>query len=186
MVLNKPAASYAPQRYGRGAKANRIWLVAQVVFAIMAHRLGDLWRREKLEAVWRRRAEISAVRDLGRGLDVDQRRAHPPLLTDSARFSHAVFQAPTGMTFQKMDQSFVRYGATIDTLKHTISLKKPADSTWKATLAYQRPTPTKLSLEGDMDGKHIQMAMTPPRSAEIPPHQPRVQLGARAAVQPMT
>jgi hypothetical protein len=84
--------------------------------------------------------------------------SHPPLLTDSARFSHAVFQAPTAMTLQKMDQSFVRYGVTIDTVKHTISLKKQADSTWRATLAYQRPTPTTLSLEGDIDGKHIQMA----------------------------
>ena len=85
---------------------------------------------------------------------------HPPLLTDSTRFSHAVFQAPTGMTLQKMDQSFVRYGVTIDTLKHSISLKKQADSTWKATLAYHRPTPTKLSLEGDIDGKHMQIAMS--------------------------
>ena len=35
-----------------------------------------------------------------------------------------------------------------------------ADSTWKATLAYQRPTPTQLSLDGEVDGKRIQMAMT--------------------------
>jgi hypothetical protein len=59
-----------------------------------------------------------------------------------------------------MDLSFLRYGATIDTVKRTLSLTKATDSTWKATLAYQRPSPTRLSLEGDVDGKHIQMAMT--------------------------
>jgi len=36
MVLNKPTISYAPQRYGRSARSNRIWLVVQVVFAIVA------------------------------------------------------------------------------------------------------------------------------------------------------
>ena len=85
---------------------------------------------------------------------------HPPLLTDSARYSHAVFQATTGMTLQLMDQSFLRLGAVIDTTKRTIALKKPADSTWKATFAYSRPSPTRLTLEGDMDGKHIQMQLS--------------------------
>jgi hypothetical protein len=85
---------------------------------------------------------------------------HPPLLTDSTRYGRAVFQAVKGVTFQRMDLSFLRYGATIDTVKRTLSLTKATDSTWKATLAYQRPSPTRLSLEGDVDGKHIQMAMT--------------------------
>ena len=61
------------------------------------------------------------------------------------------------MTLQKMDQSFVRYGVTIDTLKHTILLRKGTDTAWRATLAYQRPTATKLALEGDVDGKRIRM-----------------------------
>jgi hypothetical protein len=85
---------------------------------------------------------------------------HTPLLTDSTRYSHAVFQAMDGITFQRMDQSFLRYRATIDTLERTLSLSKATDSTWKATLSYQRPSPTRLTLEGDIDGKHLEMAMT--------------------------
>ena len=86
---------------------------------------------------------------------------HPPLLTDSTRFSHAVFQAPTGVTLQRMDQTFTRYGAKIDTVKHTITLTKAGlDTSGKSSLAYERPTPTQLTLDGTVDGKHIEMRMT--------------------------
>ena len=160
MVLNKPAASYVPQRYGRGATSNQIWLVAQVIFAIMA--IG--WETYGGAKSWKQFGGGAPKSVLFGIWDVDSMsingELHPPLLTDTTRFSHAVFQSTTGITFQRMDQSFVRYPATVDTVKHTISLKKPADSTWKATLAYHRPTPTKLSLEGDIDGRHVQMAMS--------------------------
>jgi len=157
MVLNKPTISYAPQRYGRSARSNRIWLVVQVVFAIVA--IG--WETYGGAKSWKQFGGGAPKSALFGIWDVDSMSidgvSHPPLLTDSARFSHAVFQAPTGMTLQKMDQSFVRYGVTIDTLKHTILLRKGTDTAWRATLAYQRPTATKLALEGDVDGKRIRM-----------------------------
>ena len=59
-----------------------------------------------------------------------------------------------------MDQSFLRYGATVDTVNRTISLKKASDTSWKAVLSYQRPSPNRLTVAGDVDGKRIQMAMT--------------------------
>lgn len=45
-------------------------------------------------------------------------------------------------------------------LPHSLNREPTSTSTWKGTLVYQRPTPTRLSLEGDVDGKHIQMLMT--------------------------
>jgi hypothetical protein len=45
-------------------------------------------------------------------------------------------------------------------VKHTLTLRKATDSTWKPVLAYERPTPTKLTVEGDIDGKRVRMAMT--------------------------
>jgi hypothetical protein len=65
-----------------------------------------------------------------------------------------------GISFQKMDQSFDRFVGTIDTVKRTIDLKKGSDSTWKSVLAYERPSPTKLTFEGDLGGKRVRMAMT--------------------------
>jgi hypothetical protein len=160
IVLNRPVASYEPPRYGRSEKSRRYWSVAQVVFAICA--LG--WGTYGGAKGWKTFGGGAPKSPLFGIWDVDSMSidgvTRPPLLTDTARFSHAVFQAPTGMTLQKMDQSFVRYGVTIDTLKHTMLLKKGTDTTWKATLAYQRPTPAKLALDGEVDGRRIQMAMT--------------------------
>ena len=71
----------------------------------------------------------------------------PPLTTDSLRYRYAVFQAPTSMTLQKMDLTFARFGATIDTVNRTLTLRKASDSTWKPVLTYERPTPTRLTIE---------------------------------------
>jgi hypothetical protein len=72
-----------------------------------------------------------------------------------------VFQALNGnITFQKMNQTFDRFSGTVDTVKRTVSLKKFSDSTSKPVLEYQRPSPTMLSFEGDLDGRRVRMAMT--------------------------
>jgi hypothetical protein len=160
LVLNKPVASYEPPRFGRSANARRNWMVAQVVFTICALS----WETYGGTQGWKAYGGGAPKSPLFGIWDIDSMsingELHPPLLTDTARFSHAVFQNMTGMTLQRMDQTFLRYAATVDTVNHTIVLKKGTDTTWKATLAYQRPTPTKLSVEGDIDGKRIQMAMT--------------------------
>jgi hypothetical protein len=160
LLLNRPVAAARLPRFGRSAKANRMWLVAQVILAVWVLGLetyggAQSWKtfgggapKSALFGIW----------------DVDSMfvdgQLHPPLLTDSTRYSHAVFQAVSGVTFQRMDQSFLRYGAAIDTVAHTITLRKGSDSTWKATLAYQRPTPTRLNMEGDVDGKRLQIVMS--------------------------
>jgi hypothetical protein len=85
----------------------------------------------------------------------------PPLTTDTLRYSHVVFQALDGFTaFQKMNQKFDYFGATVDTVKHIETLRTGRDTTSKPVLAYERPSPTKLTFEGDLNGKHVRMAMT--------------------------
>lgn len=159
-LLNRPAAPYRPAYFGRGVVANRTWLRAQVLFALWL--IGSqIYRHAEQWKVFGGGAPKSAFFGIW---DVDSMSidgvVHAPLLTDSMRYSHAVFQRPTSVSLQRMDQTFQGYGTTIDTVKHTIALKKGVDSTWKATLAYQQPSPTQLRLEGDVDGRHIQMSMT--------------------------
>lgn len=84
----------------------------------------------------------------------------PPLTTDSTRYRDAIFQRPTGMTFQRQNLTFLTYATTIDTVKKTIDLKKTGNPTWKATLAYQRPVNEQLLLDGDIDGKRIHMRLS--------------------------
>jgi hypothetical protein len=147
-VLNRPVIPRTPPRFGRTPQANRRWLIGTLVFAFWL--LGsNVYQHARSWNVYGGGAPKSALFGIW---DVETMSIdgvlHPPLLTDSTRYSHAVFQSPIGMTLQKMDQSFQRYAASIDTIKRTISLKKgPTDSTWKAALAYQRLTPTQLSLE---------------------------------------
>jgi hypothetical protein len=45
-------------------------------------------------------------------------------------------------------------------VKHTLTLQKGNDSTWKSVLAYEKPSPTQLAFEGEIDGKRVRMTMT--------------------------
>jgi len=159
-VLNRPVVPAPAPRYGPSARSHLGWIIAQLVFLVWA--LGfqiyggaEGWKtygggapKSPLYGIW----DVDSM-----SIDGELR---PPLTTDSLRYSHAVFQGMTGMTFQKMDQKFDRFGAKIDTVKRTLTLSKATDSTWKPVLAYERPSPTKLTVEGDLGGKRVRMVMT--------------------------
>jgi hypothetical protein len=159
-VLNRVVVPRTEPQFGRTARANRRWRVAQLVFLVwlIASNLFQHALQWKSFGGGAPKSALFGIWDI-ESMSIDGV-VHPPLLTDSTRYSHAVFQTPAGMTLQRMDQTFQRYGTVIDTLERTISLKKGTDTSWKASLAYQRPTPTQLTLEGSVDGKHIQMQMT--------------------------
>ena len=43
--------------------------------------------------------------------------------------------------------------------KKTLVLTKGSDKNWKATFTFQRPTPNRLTLDGEMDGRKTQMQL---------------------------
>jgi hypothetical protein len=159
-VLNRPVVPEPAPRYGPSARSHRGWIVAQLAFTVLALGLavrggaegykqyGPGAPKSPLYGIW----NVDSM-----SIDGELR---PPLTTDTLRYRYAVFQTPPSATFQKMDQSFERFGSTIDTVKRTLTLRKASDSTWKPVLAYERPTPTRLTFEGDIDGKRVRMAMT--------------------------
>jgi hypothetical protein len=160
-VLNRPVVPTSAPRYGPSARSHRGWIIAQLVFTLWALGLeiyGGMqgWKtygpgapKSPLYGIW----DVDSM-SIGGEL-------RPPLTTDTLRYSHAVFQGLNGgISFQKMNQSFDRFTGTLDTVKHTLTLRKPADSTWTPVLAYERPSPTTLTFEGDIDGKRVRMAMT--------------------------
>jgi hypothetical protein len=85
--------------------------------------------------------------------------AHPPLVTDARRWRRAVFDFPKTIAFQLMDDSRVRFGLEDDPAAATMTLKKRDDPAWTATLAYTRPEPGLLTLEGTLDGRRIRARM---------------------------
>jgi hypothetical protein len=160
-VLNRPVMPSPAPRYGPSARSHRGWIIAQLVFTAWALGLeirGGVrgWKTYGPGAPKSPFYGIWAVDSMT--IDGELR---PPLTTDTLRYSHAVFQSLNGaISFQKMDQKFDRFTATIDSVTRTLTLRRATDSTFKPVLTYERPSPTKLTFEGDMDGKRVRMAMT--------------------------
>jgi hypothetical protein len=77
-----------------------------------------------------------------------------PLVTDYARWRRVLFQAPTGISFQRMDDSFVGYGAKIDMTAKTIVVTAAPDAP-ASTFRFQQPNPERLIMDGSLDGHAI-------------------------------
>jgi len=84
---------------------------------------------------------------------------HPPLLTDNTRWRRLIFDFPTSVNFQGVDDSFTGYGAAINAKDKTIALTKTNDKDWKAQFTFERPTQNELVLDGQMDNHTIHMQL---------------------------
>jgi len=84
-----------------------------------------------------------------------------PLLTDYGSWRRVIFDYPNIMSFQRMDDSFASYGASISANDKTIALTRYDDKNWKATLTFQRVAQDQLTLDGDIDSHktHIQLQL---------------------------
>jgi len=161
-VLNRPTgASTQPELFSSG-RANRIAVGAQVLVGLYLvitygyinwvywSAAGDGSPRSPLYGIWN-------VEQLS--VDGQER---PPVLNDyDRRWRRVIFDLPHAVAFQRVDDSFARYGAVIDVYKHALSLTKGNSRHWKAEFTFERPAQDQLILEGQMDGHkiHAQLAL---------------------------
>ena len=83
--------------------------------------------------------------------------ARPAELNDyDRRWRRVIFDAPDVAVFQRTDDSFARFGVSIDEGTGTFALTKGASHTWSSRFIFDRPSEERLSLEGEMDGQRIQ------------------------------
>ena len=84
-----------------------------------------------------------------------------PLLNDYGRWRRVIFDFPTRMTFQRIDDSFARRAVTINVKDNTLTLTDDADKNWKANFTFQRDATDQLTLDGNMDGHktHLQLKL---------------------------
>jgi hypothetical protein len=89
-----------------------------------------------------------------------------PLVTDYDRWRRVVIQNTVAMSFQRMDDTFTVYGAKVDMLGKAIALTKGVPGPFNSsptppagTLSLQQPTPERLILDGDMDGRKVRMEL---------------------------
>jgi len=83
-----------------------------------------------------------------------------PLLNDyDRRWRRVIFDAPGVVVFQRTDDSFAHYGASVDIRDHSIALTKGNSRSWKASFRFQRPAEEHLILDGEMDRHTIHVEL---------------------------
>jgi uncharacterized membrane protein YphA (DoxX/SURF4 family) len=140
-------------------RANGIALAAQIIFGIWLlgmntysgwsawHTYGGGRPKSPLYGIWN-------VEELS--IDGQLR---SPLLIDYGRWRRAVFDFPDRMAFQRMDDSFASYSASINANDRTIVLTKDSDKNWKAKFTFQRAAEDQSILDGNMDSHKIHMQL---------------------------
>jgi len=74
-----------------------------------------------------------------------------------------IFDTPDLIVFQRTDDSFAHYGASIDVARHQIDLRKIQSRLWRASFAYDRKGEDQLILNGEMDDHkiHLELQLLP-------------------------
>jgi uncharacterized membrane protein YphA (DoxX/SURF4 family) len=152
------APSTQPQLFNT-RRANRIALIAQIIWGVWLlgmnaysgwndwHTYGGARPKSALYGIWN-------VDELS--IDSQLR---SPLLIDYDRWRRAIFDFPDEMAFQRMDDSFAHYRASINAKDKTIALTKGSDKNWKASFTFQRAAEDQLILDGNMDSHKIHMQL---------------------------
>lgn len=140
-------------------RANRIAFAAQIVIGVWLLGMNAYAAR----IGWHQYGGGRAASPLYGIWDVEQQtvdgQLRAPLLSDAGRWRRAIFDFPTRVTFQRMDDSFAWHGVTIDEKGKTLVLTDYKDKNWKANFGFDRPAPDQLILDGTMDGHAIHMQL---------------------------
>jgi hypothetical protein len=162
----------APSRVGSGGRnetvaaeltstprpfSNRLALGAQLAFglylvAVLAYINWSFWQvggggrpQSPLHGVWNieRLAVDGQVRPAEQN-DYDR------------RWRRVIFDTPDVATVQRTDDTFGRYGISIDRTSGTFELTKGGSRSWASHFTFDRPSDDRLRLDGEMDGHRIE------------------------------
>ena len=159
LLLRRTSSLSAEVQLFRGVRANRIALAAQIIFGlwlvVLNCNLG--WGYWNTVGGGRPLPALYGIWEV-RQMSIDEQ-PRPPLLTDSTRWRRAIFDYPERMAFQRLDDSFAPYGASINLPERTLALTKKDDKKWKANFTFQRPAEDRLILDGRMDNHQVHMEL---------------------------
>jgi uncharacterized membrane protein YphA (DoxX/SURF4 family) len=156
---DRAAALSAHPELFRSRRANRIafwlqvafglWMIASTLYGARAswHTYGGGRVKSPLYGIW----NIEEMTIDGQ--------IRSPLVTDYDRYRRAIFDFPERMSFQRMDDTFLSLGSTIDANGKTIALTKSTDKNWKSQFTFQRPANDTLILDGEMDNHKMHMQL---------------------------
>ncbi len=143
----------------RTRRANRIALAAQIFLGIwvIGNNAYSGWEGWHTYGGGRPKSALYGIWNVSE-LSIDGQ-VRSPLVTDYDRWHRAVFDIPTQMAFQRMDDTLARYGAAINSNEKTIALTKGDDKNWKGNFTFQRVGENELILDGNMDNHKIYMKL---------------------------
>jgi len=164
IVLNRTADPSNRVPLFRGLRARRVAVAVQCAFAawlIYSNVTDSLQSRAtygsapkpSLYGIWE--VETMAINGMLRS----------PLITDYDRWRRLAIQRTTAMTFQRMDDTFASYGTKVDDAAKSIALTSVSTPGPNATpapagrLTFERPSPNRLILDGEMDGRKVRMEL---------------------------
>jgi hypothetical protein len=160
LVLNRTAYPATRPALGRTPRRRMMWTAGQVVFGVYLVGVNLVAARQAwtqygggaptspLYGIWN--VDVMTIDGVTRSA----------LVTDFDRWRRVIFDRPTAAAFQRMDDSFTVFSSRVDTGNKTVALNRPNDSTWKAQLSFDRPSPSRLVLTGAMDGHAVRMEMS--------------------------
>jgi uncharacterized membrane protein YphA (DoxX/SURF4 family) len=157
-LRNRPPGTSTQPRLARTRRGTRLALAAQIAFG--AYLLGMYayinWSFWEVAGGGRPRSALYGIWNVEQlSIDGDVR---PPQLNDyDRRWRRVIFDEPDTVAFQRTDDSFARYGASIDPARRVIALTKGDSRTWAAGFRFERPSPDRLIVEGEMDGYAIEL-----------------------------
>jgi len=144
----------------RSVRANRIALAAQIILGLwlLGVSCHFAWSAWNILGGGRPLPPLYGIWDV-KQMSIDGQ-PRPPLLTDSTRWRRAIFDTyPDGMAFQRIDDSFARYGASVNLPGRTLALTKKDDKNWTASFTFQQPAGDRLILDGRMDNHQVHMEL---------------------------
>jgi len=158
-LLNRPAEMSAHPPLFCGRRAKRMALAAQIVvgvwlFGMNAYRARIGWHEY---GGGRTLSPLYGIWDVEQQSIDGQLRA--PLLNDAERWHRAIFDFPTRVTLERLDDSFSLHGVSIDVKNRTLVLSDDKDKNWKANFTFDRPVPDQMILDGTMDGHAVHMQL---------------------------
>jgi hypothetical protein len=143
----------------RGVRANRIALAAQIIFGLWLVGVSCqyAWGAWNTRGGGRPLPPLYGIWEV-KQMSIDEQ-LRPPLLTDSIRWRRAIFDYPGRMAFQRTDDTFAPYGASVNLPERTLALTKSDDKNWRANFTFQRPAGDQLILDGRMDNHQVHMEL---------------------------
>ncbi len=81
--------------------------------------------------------------------------SRPPLVTDTERWRHVIFDAPKVLTIESMNGAQKRYYMELDVKKKSFNLWDSDHPEWNATFTFDDSQPDRMTLTGEFGNQSV-------------------------------